>query len=63
MKPEDLANHIEHFAERMRAIRLEYENEEDVCHVKMDDLMCDTLAELGFEEGVRIFRETPKWYE
>ena len=62
MEIEALPNNIEHFAERMRAIRLEYEDDEEVCHRKMDDLMCTTLRTLGYEEGVDIFLDTPKYY-
>lgn len=51
-----------YFAERMRAIRLEYEDDEEVCHEKMDDLMCSTLRNLGYGEGVDIFENTPKWH-
>ena len=53
---------VEHFTERMSAIRLEFEDDEEVCHEKMDELMCDTLRNLGYEEGVDIFEKTPKWY-
>lgn len=46
----------------MRDIRLDYEDDEEVCHAKMDDLMCETLEKFGCHEGVRIFRETHKHY-
>lgn len=47
---------------RMRAILLEHEDDEEVCHEKMDELMCETLRDLGFGEKVDIFENTPKWY-
>ena len=50
----------EHFERTMRDIRLEHGDDEEVCHEKMDDLMCETLEKFGCEEGVRIFRETRK---
>lgn len=31
-------------------------------HSDADDLMCDVLEEMGFSEGVKIFREMDKWY-
>lgn len=62
MELEALANDIEYFAERMRAIRLEYEDDEEACHRKMDNLMCATLRTLGYGEGVDIFLDTPKYY-
>ena len=49
---------------RMLFIEQEYGNgksEEDF-HVEADNLMCDILKELGYEEVVRIFRRNPKWY-
>ena len=32
------------------------------CHMEMDELMCETLSSLGYDEGVKLFRTTPKWY-
>lgn len=32
------------------------------CHPEMDHLMCEVLIQLGYEEGVDIFRNTKKWY-
>ena len=52
----------EHFTERMRAIQLEFLDDEEVCHEKMDELMCETLRNLGYEDCIDIFEETPKWY-
>ena len=31
-------------------------------HLKMDDLMCQVLRELGYGEGIDIFRQSTKWY-
>lgn len=50
------------FADRMGYIRENYGEDEEVCHEKMDELMCMTLRRLGFGEGVDIFEETKKWY-
>jgi len=35
----------------------------DEKHTKADELMCDTLKRLGYEDGVKIFEEMDKWYE
>ena len=57
----------EEFAARMTeiSILLEATNEiaEPESHGMMDDLMCNVLCSLGYSAGVRIFKETPKWYE
>ena len=31
-------------------------------HGMADDLMCQLLEELGYEEGVKIFKNAEKWY-
>ncbi len=49
------------FAEKMRQIA-EKGNDEEVCHIEMDDYICEVLRALGYEEGVAIFENTPKWY-
>lgn len=56
----------EMFTDKMKAIINDSKNEivfdEEVAHARMDDLMCEVLVELGYEEGVRIFEETSKYY-
>lgn len=34
----------------------------ETAHENMDDLMCHVLRELGYGEGIDIFRQTKKWY-
>ena len=31
-------------------------------HSEMDDILMETLESLGYEDGITIFRKTPKWY-
>ena len=50
------------FSEEMTRIAEERTGDEEMCHIEMDDYMCDVLRQLGFEEGVAIFMDTPKWY-
>lgn len=53
----------ERFERNMRDIVLFCDpDDEEVRHMKMDELMCETLEEFGCHEGVKIFRETKKWY-
>lgn len=51
---------IEDYTERMRKLA----NSDDIegRHYGMDDLMCEILKEMGFNELVEIFNETEKWY-
>lgn len=37
-----------------------HDREED--HVDADGLLCKALSELGYEEGVRIYKGMDKWY-
>lgn len=55
----------EDFKERMDGIVAEYyaiKDDEELCHIKMDDLMCDVLRELGYGEGIDVFDSVKKWY-
>ena len=58
----ELVTSPEQFAKDLRAIqqRMGYDKEE--MHVVMDAYLLQVLEELGYEEGVKIFEETPKWY-
>lgn len=32
-------------------------------HIAADTMMCKILEDLGYSEGVKIFKETIRWYE
>lgn len=49
------------FAKEMRKCKREAYDEE-VWHIYADVLMCELLTALGYEEGVKVFEEMPKWY-
>lgn len=36
--------------------------DEECSHIAMDDLMAQILYDLGYEKGLEIFWNTPKWY-
>lgn len=55
MLPED-------FYKQMKEILNRYENDEEICHIRMADLMCNVLRNLGYGDGIDIFDEAPKWY-
>lgn len=53
------------FYEEMLLIKKECLDERDdkeLVHVTMDNLMCKLLEELGYGDGVEVFRDTPMWY-
>ena len=54
----------EKFYTRMKTIQESYSCDDDLefLHREMDRLMCDCLEDLGYEDGVKVFQETDKWY-
>lgn len=52
----------EEFYEKMLQLKKDFGNGEEEVHIKMDDLLCETLSTLGYDDGVKIFKETSKWY-
>lgn len=48
------------FANRMR--RLSEMDNPEIAHFEADILMCKLLTELGYDEGVKIFKNMFKWY-
>ena len=53
----------EEFKEKM--IYLNYEaNHHDAegPHAMADDLMCEILSDLGYDEGVKLFQDMRRWY-
>ena len=52
----------EKFSKEMIHLKTHYEHDPEVCHQRMDDLMCDTFRHLGFGHGAKVFEDTEKWY-
>jgi hypothetical protein len=52
----------ESFANAMRQIFPAVGYDEEISHQAADTLLCETLRELGYGEGVAIFEEAHKWY-
>lgn len=56
----------EEFADKMTKIASHVDEfghfDDEVVHIKADDLMCDLLRSLGYQEGVHIFENLPKYY-
>lgn len=49
------------FLNKMIQIAQEYSDDPECSHVVMDNLMCELLKQLGYEDGVKIFETTEKW--
>lgn len=39
-----------------------YGFDNEAAHISADNLMCELLIQLGYEEGIQIFKDMPKWY-
>jgi hypothetical protein len=49
------------FREAMQMIK-DAAGDTEVDHGKADELLCDLLDSLGYDEGITIYREIEKWY-
>ena len=52
----------EYFYDKMKSIQLSNKEDPEAVHSEMDNLMCDVLISLGYEDGIKIFKETKKYY-
>lgn len=50
------------FEAKMQQIKDEEQNDPEICHERMDDLISQLLIKLGYEAGIKIFDEAEKWY-
>lgn len=50
------------FKEKMEKIRSDMGGDPEIAHGEMDDLIAQTLSDLGYEDGIAIFNEQTKWY-
>lgn len=48
------------FEDKMKTISSN--SDMDLAHRAADELLCDALCDLGYESGVKIFKEMNKWY-
>lgn len=52
----------EEFAKQMQTLAKKYNDDEELFHIMADGLLTAVLVDLGYEEGVKIFLDQPKWY-
>ena len=50
------------FVKALRAVAVECRGDTENLHCEADDLLCRVLTELGYGEGVEIFKKLDKWY-
>ena len=46
----------------MKQIGEKYKYDEEACHSRADDLLCEFLKQLGYRELVEEYEKLPKWY-
>lgn len=52
----------EEFAAAMREIARTTRGDIEIAHALADKLLCDLLRALGYEQGIEVYEELPKWY-
>lgn len=50
------------FELKMQTLITKYGNNPEELHIEMDKLMCDLLTDLGYEKGVKVFKNAEIWY-
>ena len=50
------------FYEKMMEIKEKYKGDPELCHIRMDELMCELLIDLGYESGVSVFNSIERWH-
>ena len=59
ISPDEFKKKMKEF--QMKEEQLYFFSKEEM-HIAMDNLMCEVLENLGYKDGVEIFRNTGKWY-
>ena len=57
-----MATAPEEFYKQMQELHERFDGDEEAAHVMMDRLIGKVLVELGYQEGVDVFRNQCKWY-
>ena len=52
----------EEFYKRMARVAETNQDDGEVAHVQMDELMAQLLEHLGYSDGIQVFRGFQKWY-
>lgn len=49
------------FAERVQQIVQEEGDDYEAAHARLDELLCQTLEQNGYSDGISIYKKAPKW--
>ena len=55
-----MPEYVNEYVEKLR--KLADLDDPEVIHGAADDLLCDLLKKLGYDEVVKCFDELPRWY-
>ena len=58
MTPEEFCEKMKEFA----GDEFTGDYDTECAHINADDLMCDILEQLGYKDGVEVFKNMPRWY-
>lgn len=47
---------------KRKLVELRFSNDREAAHIEADELLCEMLKMLGFEDIVLEFDQIPKWY-
>ena len=52
----------EEFLEKMKNIKEEFNDDTEVRHALMDDLMVECFNSIGYSKGAKVFSDSGRWY-
>lgn len=52
----------EAYVQRLREFIIRYSDDPEQAHIRADDVLCEILTEMGYEDIVEAFNIVPKWY-
>lgn len=55
LTPDEFLGHI-------MSLKGKYDGDTEAFHAAADDLLCKVLRQLGYKEGIEVYKETEKWY-
>ena len=61
ISPEEFYKKMQYYKDLEEKCTSVFYNKEDM-HRIMDDLMCEILSSLGYENGIKVFQDAEKWY-
>ena len=48
--------------EKLEAAKTNFSGDLEALHMEVDDILCELLEMLGYQEVVKIYKDIDKWY-